>query len=88
MVTTTCPIQEGSSLEARGTTLSSGRRRGTLGRWRLRPLWSREGRYRSLHPVSGAGSRAFRDHRKLYRPWRDRDRAYHDGYRRLPIHGH
>jgi NAD(P)-dependent dehydrogenase (short-subunit alcohol dehydrogenase family) len=23
-----------------------------------------------------------------YRPRRDRDRAYHDGYRRLPIHGH
>jgi len=30
----------------------------TFRRWRLCPLWSREGRDRSLHAVSGAGSRA------------------------------
>jgi NADP-dependent 3-hydroxy acid dehydrogenase YdfG len=40
-----------------------------------------EGCCRPLHAVSGAGSRAIRDHRKLYRPRRDRDRAdYGDGH--------
>jgi NAD(P)-dependent dehydrogenase (short-subunit alcohol dehydrogenase family) len=49
----------------------------TVRRWRLCPLRGGKGRYRPLHAVSGAGSRAFRHHRELHRPWRDRDRADH-----------
>ena len=40
-----------------------------------------KGRYRPLHAVSGAGSRAIRDHGELHRPRCDRDRAdYGDGH--------
>jgi hypothetical protein len=49
----------------------------TVRRWRLCPLRCGEGRYRPLHAVSGAGSRALRYHRKLHRPQRDRDRSDH-----------
>ena len=41
------------------------------------PITGQQGRYRPLHAVSGAGSRAFRDHRELYRARRDRDRKDH-----------
>src|ERR1700730_15491654 len=45
------------------------------------PLWGGESRYRPLHPVSGAGSRAIWDHGQLHRPRRDRDRTDHgNGY--------
>ena len=58
-----------------------GRRDRTFRRWRLCPLWSRKGRYRSLHAVSSSGSRAVRNHRQLHRPRRHRDRTDHgDGH--------
>ena len=41
------------------------------------PIRDRESGNRPLHAVSGARSRAVRDHRELHRPWRDRDRADH-----------
>ena len=64
-------------------TVSSVAGTGTIGGRRLCPLRGREGRYRPLHPVSGPGSRAIRDHRELHRPRRDRDRADHgDGHPR------
>jgi NAD(P)-dependent dehydrogenase (short-subunit alcohol dehydrogenase family) len=53
----------------------------TFRRWRLRPLRRGQSSNRSLHAVSGAGSRAVRHHGELYRPWRDRHRADHgDGH--------
>jgi 3-oxoacyl-[acyl-carrier protein] reductase len=45
-----------------------GRRYRPICRWRLCPLWGGEGRYRPLHAISGAGSRAVRDHGELHRP--------------------
>jgi len=42
-----------------GTVYSCNR---TVRRWRLCPLRRSEGRYRPLHAVFGAGSRAFRDY--------------------------
>ena len=39
------------------------------------PIKGSESRYRPLHAVSGAGSRAVRDHGQLHRPRRDRDRT-------------
>ena len=63
------------------TVSKLGRGHGTFGRWRLRPSWDSEGRYRPLHPLSGAGSRAVRHHRQLHRARRDRDRSDHaDGH--------
>ncbi len=57
-----------------------GSRDRTIRRWRLCPLWGGESSNRPLHAVSGAGSRAIRDHRELYSSRRDRDRAdYGDG---------
>jgi hypothetical protein len=40
----------------------------TVRRWRLCPLRCGEGRYRPLHAVSGAGSRAFRHERLTVSP--------------------
>jgi hypothetical protein len=62
-------------------TVKLGRRDRTFRRWRLCPLRGSEGRYRPLHAVSSAGSRAIRDHRELHSPRRDRHRADHaDGH--------
>jgi hypothetical protein len=55
-----------------GTVYSCNR---TVRRWRLCPLRRSEGRYRPLHAVFGAGSRAFRDYGELHSLRRDRHRA-------------
>ena len=54
-----------------------GRRDRTFRRWRVCPLRGSEGSYRPLHEISGAGSRAVRDHGELHSPRRDRHRADH-----------